>query len=122
MKFLVDMALSPALAQWLQSQGHDAVHAAQLGLARTPDTDIMARAKSDSRIIITADLDYPRILALTAADGPAVILFRSGDWKEDQAIDRLSAALDVIPEEQLARSIVVIEKLRIRRRDLSLNA
>ena len=120
MKFLVDMALSPALAQWLRSQGHDAVHAAQLGLARAPDIDIIAHAKSDSRLILTADLDYPRILALSAADGPAVILFRGGDWKEGQAMNRLSAALDIIPADQLSRSIVVIEKLRIRRRDLPL--
>jgi predicted nuclease of predicted toxin-antitoxin system len=61
-KFLVDMALSPALAQWLRSQGHDAVHAGTVGLARAPDVDIIAHAKQDGRIVVTADLDYPRIL------------------------------------------------------------
>ena len=120
MKFLVDMPLSPALAQWLGSKGHDAVHAAAIGLARAPDTDIIARAKQDGRIIVTADLDYPRILALSAADGPAVILFRGGDWKETEAIDRLSAAMAIIPKDQLASSLVVIEKSRIRRRALPL--
>jgi predicted nuclease of predicted toxin-antitoxin system len=119
-KFLVDMALSPALAQWLIDRGHDAVHAAAIGLARPADTEIIARAKSDDRIIITADLDYPRLLALSAADSPAVILFRGGDWKESQVIDRLSAALAVIPEDELSRSLVVIEKSRIRRRVLPL--
>jgi len=114
------MALSPTLAQWLTSQGHDAVHAAAIGLARAPDTEIMARAKSDGRIIMTADLDYPRLLALSAADGPAVILFRGGDWKESQAINRLSVALSIIPEDELSRSFVVIEKSRIRRRALPL--
>lgn len=120
MKFLVDMALSPALARWLQGQGHDAVHAAAIGLARAPDTDIIARAKSDDRIILTADLDYPRILAMSAADGPAVILFRGGDWQEDQAINRLSVAMAIITEDELSKSIVVIEKSRIRRRSLPL--
>jgi predicted nuclease of predicted toxin-antitoxin system len=114
------MALSPALAQWLRSQGYDAVHAAAMGLARPPDTEVIARAKQDWRIVVTADLDYPRILALGAADGPAVILFRGGDWKESEAIDRLSAAMAIIPEDQLANSIVVIEKSRIRRRALPL--
>ena len=64
MKFLVDMPLSPALAVWLKGQGYDAVHAAQLGLSRAPDLDIMACAKREGRTIITADLDYPRLLAL----------------------------------------------------------
>jgi hypothetical protein len=34
MRFLVDMPLSPVLAQWLSDKGHDAVHAAQRGLER----------------------------------------------------------------------------------------
>jgi predicted nuclease of predicted toxin-antitoxin system len=119
-KFLVDMALSPTLARWLQDQGHDALHAAAIGLARSPDAEIMARAKSEDRIIITADLDYPRLLALSAAAGPAVILFRGGDWKENQAIDRLAAAMAIIADDELSKSVVVIEKTRIRRRDLPL--
>jgi predicted nuclease of predicted toxin-antitoxin system len=119
-KFLVDMALSPALAQWLTSQAHDTVHVATLGLARAPDTEILARSKREGCIVVTADLDYPRLLALSAADAPAVILFRGGDWSESQAINRLSAAIAVIPEDQLSKSLVVIEKSRIRRRDLPL--
>jgi predicted nuclease of predicted toxin-antitoxin system len=119
-KFLVDMPLSPALAQWLQGQGHDAVHAASIGLAAAPDTTILAHAKQDGRIVVNADLDYPRILALTAADGPAVILFRGGDWNERQTINRLSAALSAIPEAELTKSLVAIEKFRVRRRALPL--
>jgi predicted nuclease of predicted toxin-antitoxin system len=114
------MALSPILAQWLQDRGHDAAHASAIGLARAPDTEIMARARSEDRIIITADLDYPRLLALSAADGPAVILFRGGNWQDDQAIDRLAAAMAIIAEDDLGKSIVVIEQSRIRRRALPL--
>lgn len=120
MKFLVDMPLSPALAQWLRGQGHDAVHASGLGLARAPDAEIIARAKQDDRIVITADLDYPRLLALSTAESPAVILFRGGEWRESQTIDRLSVAMALIPEHALSRSLVVVEKARIRRRDLPL--
>jgi predicted nuclease of predicted toxin-antitoxin system len=57
---LIDMPLSPALAVRLADRGHDAVHAAHLGLDRAADSEIMARAKSDGRTIVTADLDYPR--------------------------------------------------------------
>jgi predicted nuclease of predicted toxin-antitoxin system len=35
-KFLIDMPLSPTLARWLNSQGHDAVHAADV-IARRSD-------------------------------------------------------------------------------------
>jgi predicted nuclease of predicted toxin-antitoxin system len=80
----------------------------------------MTHAKQDDRIVVTADLDYPRLLALSAADGPAVILFRGADWKESQAIARLSAALSLISEADLLTSLVVIERSRIRRRALPL--
>jgi predicted nuclease of predicted toxin-antitoxin system len=43
-KFLVDMALSPDLAVWLWSQGHDAVHASDLALNRAADTQILSIA------------------------------------------------------------------------------
>jgi predicted nuclease of predicted toxin-antitoxin system len=112
------MALSPALAQWLASQGHDAVHASAIGLARAPDEDILAHAVGDGRIVVTADLDYPRLLALSSANSPAVILFRGGDWSESEATNRLSAALASIPERELVSSIVVVERTRIRRRRL----
>jgi predicted nuclease of predicted toxin-antitoxin system len=73
------------------------------------------RAERDNRIIIAADLDYPRLLALSAGDSPAVILFRGGDWTENETTGRLAAALALIPEDELSRSLVVIEKARIRR-------
>jgi predicted nuclease of predicted toxin-antitoxin system len=62
-KFLVDMPLSPAIARWLATSGHDAVHAADLQLHSAPDDRIVERAAHEGRIIITADLDYPRLLA-----------------------------------------------------------
>lgn len=64
MKFLIDMPLSPKLAVWLMQQGHDAVHALELGLARASDTEILERARRAQRMVVTADLDYPRLLAL----------------------------------------------------------
>jgi predicted nuclease of predicted toxin-antitoxin system len=63
-KFLIDMPPSPSLAAWLSQRGYDAAHALTLGLQTAPDTDIIIRARLDGRVIITADLDYPRLLAL----------------------------------------------------------
>jgi len=63
-RFLIDMSLSPGLAQWLSDQGHDAVHAVDLGLQRAPDSAIIARARQEMRTVVAADLDYPRLRAL----------------------------------------------------------
>ncbi|MBT9171729.1 MAG: hypothetical protein DDT21_00097 [Syntrophomonadaceae bacterium] len=120
MKFLIDMPLSTGVAIWLVQQGHDAVHAFEMGLARASDEAILERAQGEQRVVVTADLDYPRLLALTRAEGPGLILFRGGNYSEQEAVDRLRQALETIPEGELPNSIVTIEKGRIRRRWLPL--
>lgn len=60
MRFLLDMNLSPAMADWLRREGHDAVHARDIGLNTLPDRDLFARAVADDRILITFDLDHAR--------------------------------------------------------------
>jgi predicted nuclease of predicted toxin-antitoxin system len=117
-KFLIDMPLSPALATWLREQGHDAVHAVELGLHRAPDVDIMARAKQDSRTIVTADLDYPRLLALSRTIEPSLILFRDGDWSEADIMARLGEILRALTAADVAQSIIVVDRNRVRRRRL----
>jgi predicted nuclease of predicted toxin-antitoxin system len=92
-KFLVDMPLPPALAVWLRGQGHDATHALELGLDRAPDTEIIARAVSEKRTVITADLDYPRLLALSGATAPSLVLFRGADWADNIVIERMNDIL-----------------------------
>ena len=45
MKFLVDMPLSPELAVWLSQEGHNAVHALEVGLGRASDIIILERVR-----------------------------------------------------------------------------
>jgi predicted nuclease of predicted toxin-antitoxin system len=120
MKFLVDMPLSPALALWLARQGHDAVHALEMGLDRAADTTILETARNEQRVVVTADLDFPRLLALEEAEGPGLILFRGGNYSEEESIGHLGRALDTVASEEMPKSIIVIEKKRIRRRRLPL--
>jgi predicted nuclease of predicted toxin-antitoxin system len=119
-KFLIDMPLSPELAVWLRQQGHDAVHAVNVELARAPDVEIVELARREHRVVVTADLDYPRLLALAQSEEPGLILFRGGNYSEQESLDRLERVLETIPNEELPRSIVVIEKGRIRQRRLPL--
>ena len=50
MNFLIDQPVSPMLAAWLRSPeggSHDAVHARERGLSRTPDTELFALAVAE---------------------------------------------------------------------------
>jgi predicted nuclease of predicted toxin-antitoxin system len=75
-RFLLDANLSPALAQPLRDAGHDAVHVVDLEMLAATDEQILARAESDGSTIITADTDFPMMLALRAARRPSVVLLR----------------------------------------------
>jgi len=117
-KFLVDMPLSPGLATWLGDHGHDATHAGYVGLARATDAVILACARTEQRVVVTADLDYPRLLAQTGAGGPGVVLLRGGNLSEREAIEYMERMFKAIPIGELPQSIMVIERMRIRRRRL----
>lgn len=120
MSFLVDMPLSPGLAVWLRNQGYQAVHAAEIDMSKAPDEALMSYAKSRNMVVITADLDYPRLLALTQEEGPGIILFRGGNYSGEQTQELLERVLDLIPIDELTSSIIVVEQERIRRRRLPL--
>jgi predicted nuclease of predicted toxin-antitoxin system len=117
-KFRIDMPLSQDLAAWLRDRGHDAVHAAELNLAAAADVVILARAKQENRTIVTADLDYPRLLALAQERESSLILFRDGNWSEAAIIARMKEVMQRVTAADLSRSIIVVDRGRIRMRRL----
>ena len=114
MKALLDMPVSPVLLDILQAYGHSGVHAYQIGQSRASDEELLRIARQEDRIVITADLDFPQLLALSHADGPGIILFRGGNYSDAEMCDLLEQVLQTVPPTTLERSICVVDKRRIR--------
>jgi predicted nuclease of predicted toxin-antitoxin system len=57
-RLLIDECLPNTLIETLQSQGHDVVHIRQV-LPSAPDTEVIAYATRESRIIVTSDRGLP---------------------------------------------------------------
>jgi hypothetical protein len=77
MRFLVDNALSPLLADGLHQVGHDAVHVRDYQMQAAKDAAIFDRARSFPQILILA------LLAAWPHTEP-FILFRGGTERQPQ--------------------------------------
>ncbi len=110
MKFLIDQALSPAVATELNHAGHDAVHVRELGMHAASDEEIFDRAARDDRVVVSADTDFGTLLATRKQTSPSVILFRHGSQHRpaDQAA-LLKANLPQLAGALQAGSIIVIQ-------------
>ena len=117
MKFLIDNALSPALATGLHKAGHDAVHVRELGLQHEPDDVIFDRAFSEDRVLVRRHRF--RSLAKRQQSRPSLILFRRRlSRRPAQQLEALLKNLGTLEEPLVSGSVVVFEDSRIRIRSL----
>ena len=93
MRFLADMGVAMRVVEWLREQRHDAAHLRDENLQRMPDADIFQKAATEGRILLTFDLDFGEIVALSGQKNVSVVLFRLHNPRTLHVIERLKIAL-----------------------------
>lgn len=118
MKFLIDNALSPIIAQGLVDHGFDAIHVREIGLASATDLEIIEYALNNNRIVVSADTDFGTLLALNKSIKPSIILFRRTGKRPSVLLELLLESLNVLKDDLEIGAVAVIEDSRIRIRKL----
>ena len=118
MRFLADMGVAQGVVHWLRAEGHDAVHLREENLHRLPNGAIFEKAYREKRILLTFDLDFGEIVALSANRAISVILFRLQNARAQHLIIRLRKVFEDSGQALDQGAIVVVEETRHRVRHL----
>jgi predicted nuclease of predicted toxin-antitoxin system len=120
MRFLADMGISQVVVTWLQAEGHDATHLRDQGLHKLENGEIFTKAFRESRIILTWDLDFTEILALSGRHKISAVIFRLVNTRSAHVIERLARVLQESAQDLEDGAIISVEEARHRVRLLPL--
>lgn len=117
LRLIADVHISPLTVSVLQTQGYDIVRTTDLLPANAADVEILELARAEGRIVLTQDLDFSMLVALTNCDRPSLITLRLSSAKPDVVTQRFLEVLPNLTQELMDGSAVTIndESVRIRK-------
>jgi predicted nuclease of predicted toxin-antitoxin system len=118
-RVLIDQDVYRPTIELLRTAGHDVVCAADIGLSRAPDSEILDTATRLGRILITRDLDFGRLLQDPLLRSAPVVILRCSPATLSSVHRELLRVLDVHAPGELAGAIIVVEPDRHRIRRLA---
>ncbi len=121
MKILIDMNLTPDWVECFKESEIESIHWTNVGDIHAEDIEIFQWAKAEDYIILTQDLDFSTILALSNSDKPSVILIRGKSSLPDEIGIQLLNVITRYSKELEIGAHIVLDALTARVRILPLN-
>jgi predicted nuclease of predicted toxin-antitoxin system len=119
-KIIIDMNLPPRWVSVLKAKGWDAVHWSSIGSPGAADAEILRYAKDGGYAVLTHDLDFGAMLAVTGGNAPSVIQVRTQDVFPEAIGPLVWAALKQFKVEIEKGVLISVDENRSRARLLPL--
>ena len=94
-RLLADVHISPKTVGDLQKQGYEIIRSSEVLPANAPDINILEFARAENWVVLTQDLDFSMLVALSRYSQPSLITLRLSSAKPDIVTKKL---LDVLPQ------------------------
>jgi len=117
LRLLADMNLSPLTVAALQADGYDIVRVSSLLPTTTADSVILELARQREMVIVTQDLDFSTLLALSGFSRPSLVTLRLSNTDPHVVTQRLRQVLPQL-EQLLSEGCAITvddHSVRIRR-------
>jgi predicted nuclease of predicted toxin-antitoxin system len=117
-RLLADVHISPKTVGDLQKQGYEIMRSSEVLPANAPDINILEFARTENWVVLTQDLDFSMLVALSRYSQPSLITLRLSSAKPDIVTQKLLDVLPQIEEALQEGSAITIQDDSIRIRKL----
>jgi len=100
------------VAQVLRNEGHDVMRAAEVGQARVDDYEILQKAITENRILVTLDEHFGDWVILPLSEHSGVIRLKINPTTSKNAIDLLAPFLRRHSSVQFRNHLVILSPKR----------
>jgi predicted nuclease of predicted toxin-antitoxin system len=112
LKLYLDQMLRLDVAQALCDEGHDVMRASEVGQARADDYEILQKAISENRILITLDEHFGDWVILPLSEHPGVIRLKVNPATSKNAINLVLPFLRLYSSEHFKNRLVILSSKR----------
>ncbi len=118
MRIVADVHISPITVQHLNELGHDAIRADAVLLGNAPDHEIVEWAAANERVVVTQDLGFGGIVALSGATRPSIVTLRLSDSRVETVNRILETVLPRLEASVAGGAVITVGDKRVRIRQL----
>lgn len=114
MRLLLDQGLPRSAVNGLWSAGWDVVHVADMGMSAATDGEILDRARTEQRTVVTLDADFHAMLAVAGATSPSVIRIRIEGLRSEALVGLLVRLAPVITHDVEQGAMITVTETTVR--------